>query len=408
MSDRVQLRIRRVEGAPVVAVRLWICAGARRELIPGQALLTGRMLTEGTRNRDWRRIADDAESKGMILSSFGTFECHGVTVDTLARDWEQALDWTAEMLFEPTFPEDRCAWMARQAAAELESLADQPDVKTAWGFLEQLYTPHPRSRPLNGSVESLLGMTPDDCARFHSAALTGGIIVSVAGVLDEDAVRRRLEALFASLPAGGESLPEPPEPQGLPGRVTVETDAEDQAHLYVGHRTVPRRDPDYTALELVAVILGSGAGLTGRIPMRIREQEGLAYSAYAQTVAGSGVDPGRLLAYVGTSPSTVDKAEAGVIEEITRLVDEGIEDAELEEARAYLLGREPFRRETARQWADLLVEAAFYDLPLDDPDQRRRELEDLDRKMVEEAVRRHIRPADLKVTVGLPGEESAE
>ena len=42
--------------------------------------------------------------------------------------------------------------------------------------------------------------------------------------------------------------------------------------------------------------------------MRIREQEGLAYSAHAQTVAGSGEDPGRLVAYslgrIGTEPVT--------------------------------------------------------------------------------------------------------
>jgi zinc protease len=408
LSENIEVRVRRVEGAPVVAVRVWVCAGGRRELIPGQALVTGRMLTEGTHGRDWRRIADDAESKGMILSSFGTFECHGVTMDALARDWEQALDWTAEMLFEPAFPADRCAWMAKQAAAELESMADQPDIKTAWAFLEQLYSPHPRSRPLHGSVESLLSLTPDDCARFHTAALAGGLIVAAAGAIDEDAVRRRLEGLFAALPAAGVALPEPPAPVGLPGRGAVETDAEDQAHLYVGHITVPRRHPDYTALEVAAVILGSGAGLTGRIPMRIREQEGLAYSAHAQTVAGAGVDPGRLLAYVGTSPATVEQAEAGVKDEISRLADQGIEDAELEEARAYLLGREPFRRETARQWAELLAEAAQYGVPLDDPEQRRHDLEALDRKTVEEAIRRHIRPADLRVTVGLPGADEPE
>jgi zinc protease len=397
--------VRRVEGAPVVAVRLWVCAGARREEIPGQALITGRMLTEGTRGRDWRRIADEAENKGMILSSNGTFECHGLTIDALAADWEQALEWAAELLLEPSFPEDRCAWMAKQAAAELESMADQPDIKTAWGFLEQLYTPHPRSRPLHGSVDSLLGLTPEDCARFHAAALNGGVIVAVAGMLDEEPVRRRLEELFADIPAVGGALSEPPAPRGLDGRMEVETEAEDQAHLYIGHLTVPRRHADYTALEVAAVILGSGAGLTGRIPMRIREQEGLAYSAHAQIVAGSGVDPGRLLAYVGTAPATVEQAEAGVIDEITRLVEKGIEDAELEEARAYLLGREPFRRETARQWADLLVEAAQYDLPLDDPEQRRHELEALDRTAVEAAIRRHVRPADLRVTVGMPESE---
>nr|MDP9122458.1 insulinase family protein [Acidobacteriota bacterium] len=134
----VALRIRRVEGAPVVAVRLWVQSGARCEAIPGQAFLTGRMLNEGSMRRHWRQIAEDAESRGMMLSSYGTFEGHSVTVDALAHDWELALDWAAELLLTPSFPADRCTWLAKQAAAELESLADQPDVKTAWGFMEQL------------------------------------------------------------------------------------------------------------------------------------------------------------------------------------------------------------------------------------------------------------------------------
>ena len=74
----------------------------------------------------------------------------------------------------------------------------------------------------------------------------------------------------------------------------------------------------------------------------------------------------------------------------------------MEEARAYLLGREPFRHETARQWADLLIEAEEYDLPLDDFDHRKAELDALDRPTVEAAARRHIHPEELRVTVGMP------
>jgi zinc protease len=398
------MRVRRVEGAPVAAVRVWVRAGARIEESPGQAILTGRLLTEGTSRRDWRRIAEEADARGAIVSSFATFECHGVSIDVLADDWELALRWAAEMMIEPSFPADRCAWLAKQAAAELESLADQPEVKTSWGFLEQLYAPHPRSRPLQGNEESLLRLTPEECAAFHRRALSNGVLVTVAGVIDEEAVAARLEDLFGGLARTPEPYPEPPPPSGLPeARRQVETEAEDQAHLYIGHLTVPRRHPDYTALEVLAVILGSGAGLTGRIPTRIREQEGLAYSAYAQTVSGSGIDPGRLVAYVGTSPETAEKARQGVVEEITRVVEDGVLPDEVEEARAYLLGREPFRRETARQWVELLVDAEHYQLPVDDPAWRTASLEAVDREAVEAAARRHIVPGDLKVTVGLPG-----
>lgn len=396
------LNVRRVDGAPVVAVRLWLRAGTREETIPGQALLTGRMLAEGSRRRDWRQIADEAEGRGMILASFGTFESLGVSVDALAEDWEQALASASELLLAPTFPADRCEWLARQAAAELESLADQPDVKTVWKFFEQLYAPHPRSRTLHGSAASLTSLTPEDLAVFHRRSLSRGILAAVAGVVDEAAVAARLGELLREAPEPGEPFAPPLAPVGLGPRAAEETDAADQAHLFIGHLTVPRRHPDYAALELAAVILGSGAGLTGRIPARIREREGLAYSTHAQTVAGAGLDAGRLVAYVGTSPATVEQAERGVIEEIARLVSDGVLDAEVDEARGYLLGREPFRRETARQWCDLMVEGAHYELPLEDPAARIAELEAVDRAAVEAAVRRHVRPGDLKVTVGLP------
>ena len=396
------VRVKRVEGAPVIAVRLWLRAGAREETVPGQALLTGRMLSEGTRGRDWRRIAEEAENKGMMVQSFGTFESIGLSIDALAKDWELALEWAAELLLEPSFPEDRCAWLGKQAAAEMESLRDQPDVKTAWGYLEQLYSPHPRCRPLHGSEESLLAITPADCAAFHRRSQAHGVLVAVAGVMDEDAVQERLTRLLSQPQVDAERFPAPPAPVGLGPRHIVPLEDSDQAHLYIGHLTVPRQHPDYAALELLAVVLGSGAGLTGRIPARIREREGLAYTAYAQTVAGSGLDAGRMYAYVGTSPATVEQAERGAVEEITRLVRDGIEEAEMEEARAYLLGREPFRHETARQWADLLIEAEEYDLPLDDFDHRKAELEALDRQAVEAAARRHIHPEELRVTVGMP------
>jgi zinc protease len=402
MSAAPEVRVRRVEGAQVMAVRLWLRAGAREETIPGQSLITGRMLSEGTARRDWKAIAEQAENRGMIVQSNGTFESIGVSVDALAQDWELALEWAVELLFESTFPEDRCAWIARQAAAELESLTDQPDVKTAWGFLEQLYTPHPRCRSLHGSAESLLSLTPDDCAEFHRRSQAHGVLAAVAGVVDEDAVRERLRQLLDRPAPAAERYPEPPAPVGLGPRHVLTTSAEDQAHLYVGHLTIPRRHPDYAALEVLAVILGSGAGLTGRIPARIREREGLAYTAYAQTVAGSGLDSGRLLAYVGTSPATVEKAEKGVIEEIARVVEDGVEESEVAEARAYLLGREPFRRETARQWAEILIEAEEYGLPVDDFEHRKAELEAVDRAAVEAAARRHLHPEQLRVTVGMP------
>ena len=385
----------------MVSVRVWIRGGARTEAIPGQALISGRALTEGSRTRSWQAIAAEAEARGMMLSSFAGFEFCGVAIDALAGDWQLALEWAAELALEPAFPEDRCGWLARQATAELQSLADQPDVRTAWGFLEQLYTPHPRARPLQGTPQDLAKLSAADCAAFHRQGLAQGLIVTVAGRIEADRARTVAEDLFRRV--SGQTLPSVnvPSPTGLDeARRKVSTGSADQAHFYAGHLTVPANHPAVPALELVSVVLGSGSGLSARIPYRIREQEGLAYAVGAETVAGAGLDPGRLMVYVGTAPENLSRAEEVVREELTRLLESGVTDDEMRDARAYLLGREPFRRETARQWSELLAAAELYGLPVDDPDWMQERWRRLDRPQVEEAARRYLEPEKLQVTIG--------
>jgi zinc protease len=174
----------------------------------------------------------------------------------------------------------------------------------------------------------------------------------------------------------------------------------------MGHLTVPITHPDYRELEVLSVILGAGSGLTGRIPSRIREREGLAYSSWAAAVAAAGLDPGRLTVAVGTSPSTIGRAEQAVVEELERLVAEGVEESEVDDARSYLLGREAFRRETARQCAELEAQATFYGIPLDRSEWLAEKLEGLDAERINALARLHVRPNELLTTVAIPGSQT--
>lgn len=404
-----QVRVRRVDGAPLVAVRAWVRGGARAEAIPGQAYLAGRLLAEGTRQHDWHAIAARSESRGMVLQAFGGFEAHGVAVDALARDWERAVDDLAELLLEASFPEDRAELLKTQALGELESQADQADALTAREFLAQLYAPHPRGRPLQGEPAAIRSLSAADAASFHRGALAWGGVLTMTGALDDAAAAARLEQLRRALPTGSSAPPRPsPPPSGPAPRREFKTRANDQAHLFLGHLTVDRSHPDLPALEVLGVLLGSGPGLSGRIPARVREREGLAYAASAEAAAGAALDPGRLVCYVGTSPETVEQAERAVREELDRLLADGATATEVADAKSYLLGREPFRRETARQWADLLGLATLSTLPFDDPEWLNARTRAVTPEAVAEAARRHLHPELLRVTVGLPGDSAEE
>jgi predicted Zn-dependent peptidase len=91
-----------------------------------------------------------------------------------------------------------------------------------------------------------------------------------------------------------------------------------------------------------------------------------------------------------------------VVEELTRVLEDGLTETEVSEAKSYLLAREPFRRETGRQWADLLAEARFYGEPYDSVAWVRHQIEDVDRERAEAVARRHLSLERLVTTVGLP------
>jgi zinc protease len=399
-----RVRCHRVEGQPVAAVRVCLPGGSRAETIPGTALISGRALVEGSQRRGWRQVFEEAEGRGVELDGVAGFEATGLAIDCLASELDRVLAWAAELVLEPAFAADRIAWLTQQASAELTALADQPATLTAWAFLEQLYDPNPRGRPLQGTVGSLARIGSDECRQFHQHSLARGPIIAVSGDLDEEAVRRRVEALFGAVGERG-AMPVPAPPAGTADRRrTVSVGKVDQAHLLAGHLTVGREHAELPALELLSVILGAGAGLNGRIPERVRELDGLAYMAGAEAAAGAGLEPGRLEVYLSTSPDRLARAEEAVRQELIKLLDEGPTAEEVRSARDYLLASEPFRFETARQWSDLLAQAELFGLPLEDMTWRRARWQRLGRSEVTAAARRHLRVEELRFALGVPGE----
>jgi zinc protease len=398
-----------------VSLRIWLRGGATAESTPGLAALSGRMLAEGTRERDWLQIALTCEERGMGLNATGGLETTGLAVDCLEEDLDLAVDLSAELLRHSTFPEDRFEWQREQAVAELQSAQDQPEVRASWAFFDQLYHPHALARPLLGSAESLARIERSDCESFHQESRQRGGWIAVAGAVDPTRCEARLREVFGPLrrltgAVQGGSETTSGEPAGVgdrpPGRAErvreVELPGSQQMHLFAGHLTVARTHEDAAALEVLGVVLGAGNGLNGRYPHRLREREGFGYVAHAHAIAGAGRVPGRFVVYLGTSPENRGAAQDAIVEELARLLEDGITVQEFEDARNYLLGREAMRRETVAQRADLLSEAIFFGQPWNELEWAVKRYADLDRESVHTAMRQWLSVDELRWTVGLP------
>jgi len=370
------------------------------------------MLEEGTLQSDWSELADRVEASGMEATGFADYDGHGVAMDCLAGDLERALQIAAEMLAEPRFDAQRFDLVRAQESQSLEALKESPEAVTGWAFLEAIYRGGRRGVPLQGRAEDLDRLRPEDCRRFHEEHLATGAIVSVAGAIDEDEAARWVERFFEQVaPESAVSLPEAGGAVTAAGPaaasfdtaadVHIATDASEQAHLYLGHPTVNRAHCDRLPLLVLGTILGGGAGNAGRVPDRIREELGLAYSTYAGLVSGTGLDPGYVVLYAGTAAKNVEAAKGELRSALVRLVESPVADAELEGAVSFLLGREPFRRETGRQWANHLIDEEVYGLQ-GQVDRTPGRLAEMTPSGLLEVARRWIDPDALVCVVGIP------
>jgi len=138
-----------------------------------------------------------------------------------------------------------------------------------------------------------------------------------------------------------------------------------QLNIYLGHLGITRTNSDYYALQVLDTILGGGAGFTARIPQRLRDELGLAYTTFASITMTAGMDPGRFIAFIGTSPANMKLATEGLINEIRRIIEEPVTAQELQDAKDYLTGSFVFAFESSPQIARFLVHAEVYGLGFD-------------------------------------------
>ena len=79
----------------------------------------------------------------------------------------------------------------------------------------------------------------------------------------------------------------------------------------------------------------------------------------------AGIDPGRFVAYIGTSPENTKLAIEGLLNEIRKIIDEPVSPEELQDAKDFLTGSFVFAFESSAQIARFLIQASVYGLGFD-------------------------------------------
>ena len=357
--------------------------------------LAGQMLMRGSSGHTRQQIQDELDAMQATGSVGGSLSQGFGGVQTIRENLGGVLRLMAEIVREPTFPEDEFETLREQQLAGLEQQRSDP-AALAQTTLGRHMNPVPPGHPnytatVDQSVAALEAVTLDEARAFHREFYGPQLgTLAVVGDFDPDEIRGVIEEAFGDWESPYPATRISTEFFDAPAEVLqIETPDKANAFLFVQQNLALRDDhEDYPALTLAGYMIGGG--FNSRLVERIREQDGLSY-AVAGGISGHPIDEnGSFLAYAIQAPENVERVEAALREEIQRVLDDGFTDEELTLAKlGYLQSRELARAQDGNL-VGMLTQALYFDRTLEWDSEFEARVQNLTVEDVNAAVRRHL------------------
>ena len=398
------LRIRSVQVGrlPIVTAMLVLDAGEGLldDSRAGLAVLTGDCLEGGTAKRTGVELAEALETIGAGLSIGTGWDSTTVSLSCMADRLDEAMGLLAEVILQPSFPNDEVERIRGQRLASIhEREMDPVGIATTASRRLTYREGVPYGRPLGGNVESVDPFSSDAAAGFVVARYRPkGSGLVVVGDIDTRQVLSLVETHFSDWAGGTERRLEiDAEPRNRERGIVVvhRTDAV-QSEIRIGHVGQARSTPMYFPLRVLNTVLGGA--FTSRLNLNLREEHGFTYGVRSRFLVRRGAGPWCVSTAVGTDVTADAVREA--VSEITTLVAEGPTEQEVEAARDYLAGVFPLQLETTAQIAARIAELLVYDLPDDYYADYRDRIRNVTLEEACEVARDCIRPDEMTVVVG--------
>jgi zinc protease len=265
---------------PTVAFGVYFGGGAVMDpaSLPGLASFTARLTTEGTKTRTSTQIAEESDFIAARPNVGVDRENLIVSTEALTRHWPDALGLLADVMLNPSFPNEEVERVRRERLTDLRRLRDDPNAiadRVANGLLFGRETPH--GHPIGGREASIEALTRDLMLEIHQRFFVNSRpTFVVAGDVDAETAAKQIEAAFAGwTPA--ETPPEVPA-TGERQKTTVylvDKPGAAQSIISAGQLSVERTHPDY--VPLVVMNMAFGGQFTARLNMNLREDKGYTY-----------------------------------------------------------------------------------------------------------------------------------
>lgn len=337
LSNGIRL-IHKPDESPVAYCGIAINAGSRdeEENEQGMAHFIEHMLFKGTKKRKAWHILNSLENVGGELNAYTEKEETFVYATVLKEDFERAMELSADIVFNTTFPKNELDREVDVILDEIQSYKDSPSELIYDDFEELIFANNPMGRNILGTPELLKGFTKEDAERFIAHNYhTDEMVFFSLGNIKFSKIVRLAEKYLACYPASLRNKKRLAPTAYSPKEIITKKDTH-QLHLMLGNRAYSLHHENRLGLYMLNNIIG-GPGMNSLLNLSLRERNGLAYSVESNYTAYS--DTGMFSIYLGSDPKNKERCLHLINKELKKLREEQISDISFAKYKKQLIGQ---------------------------------------------------------------------
>ncbi|NWF92963.1 MAG: insulinase family protein [Syntrophaceae bacterium] len=406
MENGLRVILKENRSAPVVALQIWTGVGSadERDEEAGMCHFIEHMIFKGTEKRKVREMAKEIESLGGSINAFTSYDQTVYYVTIASRYADTALDVLADAIQHSTFDPVELEREREVILEEIRMGEDDPSRRVFNQTMATFYRQHPYRRPIIGYEKTIRAITRDQMVSFFKRWYGPHRMVFVAvGDFDIEKMEGRVKEAFKDFKTMAESRSErSKEPEKREFRSAISHGNFKETYLQIAFPMPSATHEDIPALDLLSGILGGGE--TSRLVQRVKLEKGLVNSISASSVTLK--DPGVFIIEATLPAENVEKVVGAVLEEISRLQEEGVTAEELHRGKVNIESDLVYNRQTVQGEAR---KAGYYEVIAGDVQFEReymRRVGLVRSEEIQKAARKYLRSSPPVVSLLAPSEKA--
>jgi len=321
-----------------VSIGIWWKAGSRYETAGNNGIshFIEHMLFKGTKGRTAYDIAREIDAIGGSINAFTGREYTCLYVRVLRKDLNLSLDIISDMYLGSLFDPEDIEKERYVIGQEIKMVEDNPEEYIYDMFNASYYKGQALGLPILGTEKTVEGLTAGQLTDYFKDSYgPENAIITITGRVDHDRCVESIKRLFGASPRSGVvrdggALVAPYATRGID---IYEKDLE-HVYLCIGTDGVSQVDRRRYVLYILNAIMGGS--MSSHLFQEIREQRGLVYNIYSYVNCYH--DAGTFGISTSTSQESITEVLLLIKEEILRIRDRGITDAELSFSKEHIKG----------------------------------------------------------------------